>query len=483
MSRPARGLLAPENRAVSLAVMASMALAFYNATSVTAALPEIGADLGRVALTQWVITVELLAAAIAVLAIGPFIDGAGVRRAYRLAIVGFAAASALCAAAPTMEVLVGARLVQGFATGSLIGAAMTCIGLAYDPALRPRAYALVASVWGVMGVSGPAVAAALVSTLGWRSVFAVNLPVAAAAAAAAWNRVPAEAQARAEPLDRRGLALMGAISVALLLATSSLQWSSIALMALAVLLYGLYVRHARRRPGPIVHISHITGRQWWPVHVVAIASIAGGTGASVFLPLYLKGARGTSLSFAAFAVLWPTVGWATASWVSSKLQERMRAQSVVVIGSVILTGGAVAVTVAAAATAPYALVFAAFVWLGWGIGTITTSSMALLQNRADSAEMGRVTSAHQFIRSLGWAYGAAIAGMVLFWVVETRAGDVEAVRALLDDSGTEFDAALAATLSSAYAWSLGTLAVISALTVPAALALFRSYNPDRITRD
>ena len=483
MRRPARGLLAPENRAVSLAVTASMALAFYNATSVTAALPEIGAELGRVALTQWVITVELLAAALAVLAIGPFIDGSGVRRAYRLAIVGFAAASALCAAAPTMEVLVGARLLQGLATGSLIGTAVTCIGLAYDSDLRPRAYALVASVWGVMGVGGPALAAVLVSTLGWRSVFWVNLPVAAVAAAAAWNRVPAEAMAQAEPLDRRGLALMAAISVALLLATSTLQWSSVALMALAALLYGLYVRHARGRPGPIVHIAHITGRQWWPVHVVAIASIAGGTGTSVFLPLYLRGGRGTSLSFAAFAVLWPTVGWAAASWVSSKLQERIPAQNVVVIGSFILTASAVAVTAAAGTTASFPLLFAAFVCLGWGIGTITTSSMSLLQARAGAAEMGRVTSAHQFIRSLGWAYGAAVSGMVLFWIVERRAGDIEAVRGLLDDSGAALDTALAATLSSAYAWSLGALAAVSALTVPAALALIRSYNPDRITRD
>ena len=483
MGPPARGLLAPENRAVSLAVMASMALAFYNAISVTAALPEIGADLGRVALTQWVITVELLAAAIAVLAIGPFIDGSGVRRAYRLAIVGFAATSALCAAAPTMEVLVAARLLQGLATGSLIGTGVTCIGLAYDSSLRPRAYALVASVWGVMGVGGPALAAVLVTTLGWRSVFAVNLPVAAVAAAAGWNRVPAEAMAEAEPLDRLGLALMGAMAVALLLATSTLQWSSVALMVLAAALYGLYVRHARRRPGPIVHISHITGRQWWPVHVVAIASIAGGTGTSVFLPLYLKGARGTSLSFAAFAVLWPTVGWAAASWVASKLQERMRAQSVVVIGSVILTGGAVAVTAATAVTASFPVVFAAFVWVGWGIGTITSSSLVLLQSRADTAEMGRVSSAHQFIRSLGWAYGAAVAGMVLFWVLERTAGDVEAVRGLLDDSGQSLDTTLAADLATAYAWSLGALAAISALTVPAALALFRSYNPDLTTRD
>ncbi len=482
MRRPARGLLAPENRAVSLAVSASMALAFYNAISVPAALPEIGADLGRVALTQWVITVELLAAAIAVLAIGPFIDGAGVRRAYRLAIVGFAAASALCAAAPTMEVLVAARMLQGVFTGSLVGAGVTCIGLAYDSALLPRAYAMVASVWGVVGVSGPALAAVLVSTLGWRSVFAVNLPVAAAAAAAGWNRVPAEAMAEAEPLDRRGLALVGAIAVALLLATSSLQWSSVALMALAALLYGLYVRHARR-PGPIVHVAHITGRQWWPAHMVAIASIAGGTGTSVFLPLYLKGARGTSLSFAAFAVLWPMVGWAVGSWVASKLQERMRVQRVVVIGSFVLTSGAVAVTVAAAAAAPFPLVFAAFVWVGWGIGTITSSGLVLLQGQADPAEMGRVSSAHQFIRSLGWAYGAAVAGMVLFWVVERKVGDVEAVRGLLDDSGTAVDAALADALSSAYAWSLGALAAICALTVPAALVLSRSYNPDRITRD
>ena len=483
MRRRAGGLLAPQNRAVSLTVMASMALAFYNATSVTAALPEIGADLGRVALTQWVITVELLAAAVAILAVGPFVDGSGARRAYRLGIAGFTVASGLCAAAPTMEVLVGARLLQGLATGALIGTIVACIGLAYEDALRPRVYALVATVWGLMGMGGPAVAAVLVSTLGWRSVFAVNLPVAAVAAAAGWNRLPAQAQAAAEPLDRRGLLLMGGVSAVLLLAASSLAWSSLVLLALAGALFALYVRHARGRASPIVRISHITGRRWWPMHVVAVASIAGGTGASVFLPLYLKGARGTSLSFAAFAVLWPTLGWASGSWVSSKLQERLRAQTIVVIGSLIQSATGAGVALAAWAGAPFAVIFAAFVCLGWGIGTITTSSLSLLQSFAVPAEMGRVSSAHQFIRSLGWAYGAAVAGMVLFGLVGRRSGDVEAVRGLLDEAGTAADAALAATLSSAYVWSLGALAVISALTVPAALVMFQGYNSDRNTQD
>ena len=57
------------------------------------------------------------------------------------------------------------------------------------------------------------------------------------------------------------------------------------------------------------------------------------------------------------------------------------------------------------------------------------------------------------------------------------------MRGLLDDAETVVDAALAATLSSAYVWSLGALAAVSALTMPAALVLFHGYNPDRNTRD
>ena len=71
--------------------MSAVAMASYNNLSVTAALPDIGDDLGRVALLPWVVTVELVAAAIAVLAVGPYIDGAGARRAFRITVVAFLA--------------------------------------------------------------------------------------------------------------------------------------------------------------------------------------------------------------------------------------------------------------------------------------------------------------------------------------------------------------------------------------------------------
>lgn len=479
----AQGLLGPKYRAAALALMAAVAMASYNNLSVTAALPDIGDDLGRVALLPWVVTVELLAAAIAVLAVGPYIDGAGARRAFRLTVMAFLVTSAMCVVAPTMELLVAARVLQGLGSGALIGTALTCIGLAFEESVRPWAYALMSSVWGIMGIGGPALAAVLVSTLGWRAVFAVNLPVAAAAAAVGWRRLPAEARAAAEPLDRRGLMMLSAFTVALLLATSDLQWYSAVLVAAGGLFAGLYVRHARRQPSPVVRLSHITARRWRPIHLVGVMAVTGGTGASIYLPLYLKGARGYSVAFAAFAVLWPTLGWSTSAWVSGALQQRFRAQTVALLGSAIITVGAVAVTAAAAAESPIPWLLAAFACVGWGIGTITTSSLALLQGRADLQEMGRVSSAHHFLRSLGFAYGAAVAGLVMFWVVDRRTGDAELVRGLLGEAETVVDAEVADALASAYTWSLGAMAVICALTLPAAIRLQRGYNSDRITRD
>ena len=478
----APGLFGPRYRAVAISLVAAVAMASYNNLSVTAALPDIGDDLGRVALLPWVVTVELVAAAIAVLAVGPFIDGAGARRAFRLTVVAFLVTSAMCLAAPAMELLVAARVLQGLATGALIGTAITCIGLVFDNDVRPWAYALTSSVWGLMGIGGPAVAAVLVSTLGWRAVFAVNLPVGAVAAAVGWSRLPSEARAAAEPLDRRGLLIISALTVALLFAASDLQWYSAVLVAAGALLVALYVRHTRGHPWPVVRLSHLTERRWRHIHAVAVMAVSGGTGASVYLPLYLKAGRGFSVAFAAFAVVWPTLGWSTAAWVSGKLQQLVRAQTVTLIGSTIMASGAVAVALAAAVEAPVEWLLAASTCVGWGVGTISTSSMALLQSRADAPEMGRVSSAHHFIRSLGFAYGAAVAGLVLFWVVERRTGDAEMVRGLLSDTESAVDSSVAAALASGYTWSLVVMAVFSALTVPAALALVRGQARPRERR-
>ena len=131
------GVLHPRYRPITVSLMASIALVAYNNLSVTAALPDIGGDLGSVDLLPWVVTIELLASAITVLAVGPVVDGLGVRTVYRVSTVSFIATSVLCALAPTMPVLVGARAAQGLAAGGVLGTSLSSIGLAFEPRVRP----------------------------------------------------------------------------------------------------------------------------------------------------------------------------------------------------------------------------------------------------------------------------------------------------------------------------------------------------------
>ena len=478
--RAAGGLLAQANRAVVITLVAVMALASYNNLAVTASLPDIGHDLGKVALLPWVITVEFLAGAVAVLAVGPFVDGAGARRAFRMTIVCTGIASGVCAAAPSMETLIAARALQGFSVGALIGTVITCIGLVFDDSTRPRVYALTASVWGLMGVGGPAVVAVMVSMLGWRSVFAMNLAMTILVAAVGWSRLSAApARSSDEPLDRRGLVLMGGVTVALLLAVSGIELWNLALLSLGGLLAGVYWIHARDHPYPVVRPTHVIGSEWWPIHVTPTLAVAGGTGANAFLPLYLLGARGTTAASAAFSILWLRLGWSLAAWAAGRLQDHIRAQSVVILGSGLLACSGAATVVLTYFQWQLEWLFAAFFCLGCGVGTITTTTLSLLQSWTDDHEMGRMTSAHQFLRMLGFSYGAAIAGLVLFTVVDVGTGDVEAVRDLLGETGSTLDPHAAEALASAYTWSLFSMALLSALAMPMALVLARYYHPDR----
>lgn len=470
-------LLAAPHRPLTISLIAAVSLVSYANLAVTAALPAIGDDLGDVALVPWVITSELVAAAIAVLGIGPIVDSRGVRMVFRVALIGFVTASLLCALAPSMLILVGARILQGIAAGGVIGSSVSSIGLAFPESLRPRAYAMVSAVWGVMGIGGPTIAAVLISAFGWRSVFTVAVPIGLTAAAIGWNQLPGpRADGEATDFDRRGLAIVAVVTIALLMATSDGSLWALLWLTGAIAVGALYLRHSRSIPNPVVRLDHLTGRRWRYLHITSTLAVAGGTGASSYLPLYLRGARGASEEEAAFSVLFMVIGWSSAAYLASKLQERMHAAYVVRGGSaVLITATATAAVIARFEFHP-AWLLGAFFFVGSGIGSITTSGLTILQARAAPAEMGRVSSSHQFVRSLGFAYGAAVGGAVLFAVVSVRIGDVEAIRELLGGEDVTLDVAAVAALQDGYVWALAVTGLFSAITAASAHKLVRNIG-------
>src|SRR5919199_6783314 len=154
------------------------AMAFLDGTVVNVALPDIGRDLGAgMSELQWVLNTYLLALASLILLGGSFGDRFGRVRIFLIGIVLFSLASGLCAAAPDVELLVGARVLQGVGAALLTPGSLALIETCMRPSERARAIGLWSGLSGVAGALGPLAGGYLVGALSWRAVFLVNLPV------------------------------------------------------------------------------------------------------------------------------------------------------------------------------------------------------------------------------------------------------------------------------------------------------------------
>lgn len=429
------GIWSPAHLPVTLANLTIVAIAAFDGLALVAALPSIADDLGDVALVPWVITAFLATAAVAGITAGPVIDAIGVRRTFRVTGLWFLAASAAAAASPNMPTLVVARALQGIGGGLVISVALAAVGLAYPNRLRPRAFAANSMVWGVMGFGGPVITAALLSFGGWRLIFVVQLPITALALAAGWRTLPStRARPRRIVMDVRGISLITGLVATSLLAVSQVGvrwWLAGVGAAAAITIGGLFWAHTGRATDPLVSREHITRFPLKRIHVTSGLVLVAGLAADNYLPLYMQTTRGRSESYAAFSVLFLTVGWTSAAFVVSRLLERWREADAILLGASLMIPSVAVAGLGVALTWPLAVIFGGFFLMGASIGFVSTSGLTLLQASADDTEMGRVNSAHQFVRTVCITYGVAIGGAILLLVVDRRTGDVEVVRDVL----------------------------------------------------
>jgi MFS family permease len=454
----ARSVFGPEYRAITVSTLTLLALAAFDGMSVTAALPEIGADLG-VRLLPWVLTAFLLSSTVSMLAAGTIIDTFGVSRTYRATLVVFFLSSVVCTAAPNLPALVAARLVQGVGGGLVMATTIAVVGIAFPDALRPRAYAANSTVWGVMALAGPALAAVLVSVGSWRWIFAINLPLVAVAGWIGWNRLPTAVPRERVAFDARGLLLVAVFSTVTLLGLSELRWWSAVAVAGSALVVWLYWIHSGRVANPILERRYISTLPYAAMNAVPFLFFAGSLAVDAFVPLYVRGGLGRSSTVAAFAIAFLAIGWTVGSQIVSRLLDRVQ-NTTAMIGGFLLTLPAIVVAaVVLSDRTPLVVVFVLSFVQGLGIGTVTNATLSLLQRIAVPAEMGRASATHQFIRNLGGTLGTAMAGAVLFFVVDRRVGGVGPVRDLLAGA----DVAISEATRSAIADGFRAACVVAAV--------------------
>ena len=212
---PERVPWTPQLVRVMAGLMLSLFVAAMDSTVVGTALPTIAHDLGRFELYPWIVSGYLITATTTVPIWGRLADLHGRRRILMIGTALFVIASALCAASPSMEWLIAFRTLQGIGAGCIQPVVFTVVGDIFPMRQRARLQGLFAGMWAVAAIVGPGLGALFVSTVGWRWIFTINLPIGIIAAALVWG-YRERRQAGAGSLDVRSTVLLTAGIVLLL---------------------------------------------------------------------------------------------------------------------------------------------------------------------------------------------------------------------------------------------------------------------------
>jgi MFS family permease len=401
--------------AVTVALILVTALASFESTVVSTAMPTIIGDLGGLAHYSWVFSVYLLASTVTMPLFGRLADLHGRRRVLLVAIVIFLGGAAACAAATSMGQLIAARGLQGLGAGGLLPIALTVSGDLFTLKQRARIQGIFSGVWGVASLLGPMLGAALTLSFGWRSIFSINLPLGAAAFILVLTQMRESRAPSAEPFDAIGGATLSVGVAALLLATlhGAGLGARAALVALSLLALAAFVRRQARHAHPLIPLSLLRRRETAAPYAAGLLLGTTIYGVDAFVPLFVQGARAGSAA-AAGAVVTPVVLlWAVSAALAARAVVAFGFRRTARAGAWIIGLGFAALIAAVVMEAGVPWISAACAVVGAGLGPSSMSQVLAIQSEAREAERGVATSLVPFFRTVGGALGVSVLGGIL----------------------------------------------------------------------
>ncbi|WP_328860501.1 MFS transporter [Streptomyces sp. NBC_00306] len=395
----------------------SLLIVSLDNTILNVALPSISKEMhASVSGMQWTIDAYTLVLASLLMLAGSTADRIGRRRVFKAGLVMFTLGSLLCSIAPNLESLVAFRMVQAVGGSMLNPVAMSIITNTFTDA-RERARAI--GVWGgVVGISmaaGPIVGGVLVDTVGWRSIFWVNLPVGLIALLLTWRYVPesrAPKPRRADPVGQLlVITLLASLTYAII--ESSIVFAVVAAVALAgVLLY------EPRRHEPLIDLRFFRSAPFSGATVVAVCAFASLAGFLFINTLYLQEVRGMSALHAGLYML-PMAGLTlVCAPLSGRLVASRGPRLPLVIAGITMAASGVLFAAFEAETSEV-LLFVGFVLFGLGFGMVNAPITNTAVSGMPRAQAGVAAAVASTSRQIGQTLGVAVIGAVLAAGVST----------------------------------------------------------------
>jgi EmrB/QacA subfamily drug resistance transporter len=415
-ARPAAG----EKWTLIASILAS-SLSFVDGSVVNVALPAIGADLqAHASGLQWIVNAYLLPLSALLLLGGAAGDKFGRRRLFLAGIALFALASALCAFAPSLPLLLAGRALQGIASAMLMPNSLALLGTAFAGEGRGKAIGTWAAAGAVAGAIGPLLGGWLVGWAGWRTIFLVNLPIAGGALWLGWRHVVESREETSAPLDWLGVALatlgLGAVTWGLTMVSGGGGRTMAGWTATALGLAGLaafVAAEAKRGERAMMPLALFGTASFAGLTILTFFLYAALGGLFVMLPYVLIELRGYSPVEAGAALLPLPLVIGLGSRAMGAVAARTGPRLPLTIGPLIVAGGfALAARIGSDPsywTGVLPAMLAIAIGMAGAVAPLTTAVMASV----DSDHVGTANGFNSAVARTGGLIATALLGGVL----------------------------------------------------------------------
>ena len=410
----------PNKSAVLSICCLSLFIVGLDITVVNIALPSIGRDLhASISGLQWTVGSYTVVMASLLMFSGSTADRFGRKRTFVVGLTVFSVASLLCSLAPSVGLLVVFRVLQAVGGSMMNPVAMSIITNTFtDPRERAQAVGVWGAVFGISMALGPIVGGTLVSTVGWRSIFLINIPVGLAAIVLTLRFIPESRAPRPRRFDPLGQALVIVLLSTLtygIIEAPSRGWSSAVILAAfsasGAALVGLLV-HEPRREDPLIDLRFFRSVPFTSSIIVSVAAFAAFGGFLFLNTLYLQEVRGLSPVQAGLATVPMAVMTMLAAPLSGRIVGRRGPRLPLAISGVCFVTACAMLTGLDSAT-PFAQLLAAYVIFGLGFGFVNAPITNAAVSGMPRAQAGVASAIATTSRQFGQTLGVAVVGAIV----------------------------------------------------------------------
>lgn len=405
------GLWASDRRALTAGLVLTITFVASEALAVVTIMPVVARDLGGLRLYGWVFSAFMLGTLIGIVAAGRAADAHGPIVPYLGGLVLFGSGLAIAGLAPSMQVLVAGRVLQGIGAGAVPAVAYVAIGRSLPERLRPRMMAVLSTAWVAPGLAGPALSAEVARLFGWRWVFLGLLPLVCVTGSFA---IPAllrlgRPPERPPPGHRLADGVGVAAGAGLILAGLTTASSGDYLAGAGIFGAGciLAVPLLRR----LLPAGTFRARSGLPATIASRGLLTFAFfGADAYVTLSITTVRHQSIVLAGLAVTGSTLGWTAGAWAQARLSDRWEGQRLVRLGLVIILIGMAGMAGVLNPGVPVAEGLAAWTVAGLGMGLAYAPISLMMLREAPPGREGWASASLSLSDVLGSAMGIGIGG-------------------------------------------------------------------------